>query len=61
MPKIKIEKELYEKVKEVAEESGYSSVEEFVSHVLERVINPPEAKDQDEDVLNRLKGLGYIA
>ena len=61
MPKIKIEKELYEKVKEVAEESGYSSVEEFVSHVLERVINPAEANDQDDDVLNRLKGLGYIA
>lgn len=61
MPKIKIDKELYEKIKQVAEDAGYSSVEEFVAHVLEREVNPPGADDRDEDVLNRLKGLGYIA
>ncbi len=61
MAKIKIDKELYEQVKQVAEEAGYSSVEEFVTHVLERMVNPPEADDQDDDVLNRMKGLGYLA
>lgn len=61
MPKVKIEKDLYEKVKEVAQEIGYSSVEEFVAHVLEKTVNPPEANDHDEDAVNRLKGLGYIA
>jgi metal-responsive CopG/Arc/MetJ family transcriptional regulator len=61
MPKITIEKELYEQVKKVAEEAGYSSVEEFVTHVIEREVNPPGADDRDEDMLNRLKGLGYIA
>ena len=61
MAKIKIEKDLYEKVKDVAEEAGYSSVDEFVTHVLEQITNPAEAADADEDVLNRLKGLGYIA
>lgn len=61
MPKIKIEKELYEQVKNIAEEAGYSSIEEFVTHILEREVNPPGVDDRDEDTLNRLKGLGYIA
>ena len=61
MPKIKVDKGLYEKVKEVSEGAGYSSVEEFVTHLLERVANPPEADDNDEDVIKRLQGLGYIS
>ncbi len=61
MAKIKIEHELYEKVKRISEELGYSSPDEFVTHVLEREVNPPGADDRDEEVLDRLKGLGYIA
>lgn len=61
MPKIKIDKELYEEVKKVSENAGYSSVEEFVSHLLEKVVNPPDAEDSDEDLVKRLQGLGYIA
>ena len=61
MPKIKIDKDLYERVKDVSGGAGYSSVEEFVTHLLERVANPLEADDSDEDVLKRLQGLGYIS
>lgn len=61
MPKIKIDKELYEEVKKVSENAGYSSAEEFVSHLLEKVVNPPDAEDSDEDLVKRLQGLGYIA
>lgn len=61
MAKIKIENELYEKVKKISQELGYSSVDEFVTHVLEREVSPPGSDDTDEDVVNRLKGLGYIA
>lgn len=59
--KIKLENELYEKTARISEELGYSSIDEFVSHVLEREVNPPGMEDNDEDVVNRLKGLGYIA
>jgi len=59
--KIKLENELYEKVARISEELGYSSIDEFVSHVLEREVNPAGMEDNDEDVVNRLKGLGYIA
>ena len=61
MPKIKIDKELYEKVKAMAIETGYSSVDEFVIHVFEDVTNRPGSDDNDPDVLNRLKGMGYIS
>ena len=61
MPKIKIEKDLFEKVKDVSESAGYSSIEEFVTHLLESVANPPDAEDNDEDVIKRLQGLGYIS
>jgi len=61
MPKIKIDKELYEEVKKVSENAGYSSTEEFVSHLLEKVVNPPDAEDNDQDVVNQLRGLGYIS
>jgi metal-responsive CopG/Arc/MetJ family transcriptional regulator len=61
MPKIKIDDELMARVKELSEEQGYSSVEEFVAHVLEAAVTPPDAEDADEDVMERLKGLGYIS
>ena len=61
MPKIKIDKQLYEEVKQVSENAGYSSAEEFVSHLLEKVVNPPDAEDNDQDLVNQLRGLGYIS
>jgi len=61
MPKVKIEKDLYQKVKQFSEQAGYSSVDEFLTHLLEKVVNVPESGESDEDLLKRLKGLGYIS
>ena len=58
MPIIKIEKTLFENVRKYAENLGYSTVEEFVSHLLEQIV---DSDDLDGDVRDRLKGLGYIA
>ncbi|MBI4681742.1 MAG: hypothetical protein HY757_01360 [Nitrospirae bacterium] len=60
-PKIKLSKDLYEKVKRLAELSGYSSVDEFVVHVLEKEITKVSQDDDEEKVKERLKGLGYIS
>jgi hypothetical protein len=57
---IKIKKELWAKVKEVAAAGGYSSPEEFVEHVLEREVAKLDDAQSDEEILRRLKGLGYI-
>ncbi len=61
MPKLKIEKELYEKIKNCAIIAGYSSIDEFVVHVLEKEVSLIEDAENDPDVVNRLKGLGYIS
>ncbi|MCP4686418.1 MAG: hypothetical protein GY859_00105 [Desulfobacterales bacterium] len=61
MPRIRMEKELFKKVKRYAERAGYASAEEFVAHLLEQVVNLPEPGEEDADVMERLKGLGYIS
>ena len=59
-PKIKIDKALFEKIKVRAEEVGYSSVEEFVSHLVEKEIAKMEESESEEQLKKRLQGLGYI-
>ncbi len=58
--KIKIDKDLLGKVRKYAEMSGYSSVEEFVTHCLEKEIAKIEEADSEEEIKKKLKGLGYI-
>ncbi|MEW5693761.1 MAG: hypothetical protein AB1765_10760 [Candidatus Hydrogenedentota bacterium] len=56
--KIAISRDLYEKLKNLSNEKGYSSVEEMIIHLLEKEIekNNKESKKTDE----QLKGLGYL-
>ena len=61
MAKIKIEAELYERLKDCAVVVGYSSVDEFIVHVLSREVALIEEAEDDPDVKERLKGLGYIS
>jgi hypothetical protein len=61
--RIKIDADLLEQAKKCAAKEGYSSVEEFVAHVLEKEIarlTAAESGDSDEEVKKRLQGLGYI-
>ncbi|MBN1271785.1 MAG: hypothetical protein JXB26_05885 [Candidatus Aminicenantes bacterium] len=59
--KIKLEKELMDKVKKFADMSGYSSPEEFISHCLEKEISSLEGSESEEEIKKKLKGLGYIS
>ncbi len=59
--KVKIDKALFEKVKKYSKIAGYSSVEEFISHVLEKEMAQLEDADSEEEIKKRLKGLGYIS
>ncbi|MDH4218690.1 MAG: ribbon-helix-helix domain-containing protein [Candidatus Aminicenantes bacterium] len=59
--KVKLEKDLLEKIKKYAEMSGYSSVEEFITHCLEKEISKLEESDSEEEIKKKLKGLGYIS
>ena len=60
--KIKIDGELYQKAKQYAETAGYSSVDEFITHMLEKALSDiEEGGDSIEEVEKRLRGLGYIS
>jgi metal-responsive CopG/Arc/MetJ family transcriptional regulator len=59
-PSIKLNKDLWAKVKKFSEAAGYSSPEEFVQHIVEKEIAKLDDAQSDEDIVNRLKGLGYI-
>ena len=58
---IKLDKVLLAKVKRYADLAGYSSVDEFVVHVLEKELAKIEASDSELEIKKKLKGLGYIS
>jgi len=57
---VKLTKELWAKVAKAAAAGGYSSPKEFIEHVLERECAALAEDPPDEEVVRRLKGLGYI-
>jgi len=59
--KVKLDKALFDKIKKLAEMSGYSSAEEFIAHCLEKEIAKIEEADSEEEIKKKLKGLGYIS
>lgn len=60
-PKVKISKELYDRVEKYAKIAGYSSIDEFVVHALETQLAQLEEAQSDEEIKEKLKGLGYLA
>jgi len=57
---LKFSKETWERVKKVSETAGYSSPEEFVTHILERELKKLETADSKEALIEKMKGLGYL-
>jgi hypothetical protein len=59
--KIRLEGELYGRAKKFSETAGYSSVEEFISHLIEKELSKIGGGDDSvEEVEKQLRGLGYI-
>ncbi len=52
---------LYEKLRAAAQLAGYSTVDEFITHILEKAATEIEQAHSAEEVRKRLQGLGYIA
>jgi len=59
--KVKLDKELVDKVKRYADIAGYSTAEEFITHALEKELSKLEGADSEEEIKKRLRGLGYIS
>jgi hypothetical protein len=59
--RVKIDRELYAKLERYAALAGYSSVQEFVTHALEKEVAKLEGADSEDEIKKRLRGLGYIS
>jgi hypothetical protein len=57
---VKLNSALCQRAKLAATRIGYSSVEEFIEHAIEKELAQHEEGDNKADVLRKLKGLGYL-
>lgn len=58
---VKLEKVLLAKAKRYARIAGYSSVEEFIAHALEKELAKVDDAQSEDEIRQRLQGLGYIS
>jgi hypothetical protein len=57
---LKLNKTLCDRARHAAAAAGYSSVEEFVEHAVEKELANHEASLSKEELVRKLKGLGYL-
>jgi len=62
---VELKDEVYEKARKVAEESGFSSLEEYIVFLVEESLALGEGEEvfsaeDEEKVKERLKDLGYM-
>ena len=58
--KLSIDHELYERLEAASRVAGYASADEFIVHILEKTVPREATDDSEEQVRQRLKGLGYL-
>ncbi|HSU60938.1 MAG TPA: hypothetical protein VLI55_16635 [Bryobacteraceae bacterium] len=57
---LKFDKTLMERIKKCSDLAGYSSPEEFVQHIVEKELARLEDTESDEEIVKKMKGLGYL-
>ena len=57
---VKLSKALCDRARAVVERAGYSSLEEFIEHAIEKDLARLEEAGSKEDLIKNLKGLGYL-
>ena len=59
--RVKLDKGLLKKITMYSRIAGYSSVEEFITHALEKEIAQLEEAESEDEIKKKLQGLGYIS
>lgn len=57
---VKLNTSLCDRARLLAEKAGYSSLEEFIEHAIEKDLARLEDSGSKEDLIKKLKGLGYL-
>lgn len=59
--RVKLDSELLKRARKVAAVAGYSSVGEFIEHALEKELTKLEDARDENELRQRMRGLGYIS
>jgi len=57
---VKLNSSLCDRAKLIVEKVGYTSLEEFIEHAMERDLAKLESSDSKDELMHKLKGLGYL-
>ena len=57
---VRLDKELFHRLQERADKEGYSSVDEYIVHILEKASAQRDEQLDREQVDRQLRGLGYL-
>ncbi len=57
---VKLSKSLCERARQLVDKAGYSSLEEFIEHAVERDLSRLEEAESKEELIRKLEGLGYL-
>jgi hypothetical protein len=57
---LKLNKTICDRARTAADSAGYSSLEEFVEHAIEKELANHEEARSKEELTRQLKGLGYL-
>ncbi len=57
---VKLNKALCERARVIVEKAGYSSLEEFIEHAMEKDLARLEQAGSKEELIQKLQGLGYL-
>jgi metal-responsive CopG/Arc/MetJ family transcriptional regulator len=60
MTNVKLDNALVQRAAAAAKKAGYSSLEEFIGHAIEKQLAQYEDPEMSEEMKRQLKGLGYI-
>ena len=59
-PTVTLKKDTWARLKRCSTAAGYATPEEFVEHILTRELERLEDAESDAEIVNKLKGLGYL-
>jgi len=57
---VKLNTALCDRARKLVEKVGYSGLEEFIEHAMERDLARLETSESKEELLRKLQGLGYL-
>jgi metal-responsive CopG/Arc/MetJ family transcriptional regulator len=57
---VKLSSDLWQRIDKCAENAGYSSAEELIQHAIEKELARAEEAESQEEIVRRLRGLGYL-